>query len=210
MILSKLKRLFKKDRFECYFDASFSKKKSKGAFYIVNKGTLIKMSVRNINCISSDMAEAEILHGLLEYISQQIPQRSVVSIYGDAKTVIDGATGRCPKSKRYNKLYKKYKALSEQYRLSIEYIPREQNKLADQLSKNKFRDFNRLFYSETGNLESFYQEQLEANDRLIGILQEQLAEKDRQIDKAISALFFMKQPVLQSAYLHNEMRQYKH
>jgi ribonuclease HI len=145
MILSRLKKIFIKHKFECYFDASFSKKESRGAFYIVSNGKLIKMSARNMNCISSDMAEAEILHGLLEYISQKIPQGSTVYIYGDAKTVIDGATGRCSKSKRYHKLYMKYKALSKQYRLCIEYIPREQNKLADQLSKNKFKDFKNYF-----------------------------------------------------------------
>ena len=209
MILSKLSKIFKKHKFECYFDASYSKKKSNGAFYIVNNGNLIKKSIRAISCKSSDMAEAEMLHCLLQYVSQKIPQGSTVCIYGDAKTVIDGATGRCPKSKRHNKLYLKYMALAENYRLSIEHIPREQNTLADQLSKNIVKDFDKRFYGETANAKpqkksvikrllsifhsfdkpgskqkesetsALYQKQLK---QLVESLQEQLAEKNRLIE----------------------------
>ena len=148
--MKKLVNLFKRRerRYECYFDASYRKGKSHGAFYIVKSGKLVKMSSRKIKeCPSSDIAEAEVLHSLFQYISQKIPKGSFIHIYGDAKGVIDGAVGRTSKSRRYASLHSKYKALSERYNINITFIPRKENKLADQLSRGDTKDFDKLFHT---------------------------------------------------------------
>ena len=41
----------------------------------------------------------------------------------------------------------KYKILSERYKIRIEFIPREKNKLADQLSRGDTKHFDKLFYN---------------------------------------------------------------
>jgi len=135
-------------KYECYFDASHTRKSCKGAFYIANGEKLVKMTMRKIDAATSDMAEAEMLHCLLQYISQKIPVGSRVCVYGDAQSVINCATGQSRKSKRFRKLNIKYVAMSKQYRLSIEYLPRSQNNLADQLSKGNTKEFHKLYDTE--------------------------------------------------------------
>jgi len=124
-------------QFDCYFDASFSLKNNRGGFYILKENSLEKQSVRTLGAKTSDMAEAEILHKLLDYIQLRIEHRSKVCIYGDAQGLILSILGEKKVGRdRYKSLRKKYHKMREYYELSIEFIPRRQNSYADALAKN--------------------------------------------------------------------------
>ena len=125
-------------KYDCYFDASFTPRMSRGGFCILNGNNLEKQSVRTLGAKTSDMAEAEILHKLLDYIGQKIEHGNQICIYGDSQNVILSILRGNKGCKRYKSLRRKFNRLGERYDLSIEFVPRERNTRADALARYGF------------------------------------------------------------------------
>ena len=123
--------------YKCFTDASFKPDRVIGAFYIQHENTIIKQSVRKLCAESSSMAEAEIIHKLLDYIALTIEKGAKVTIHTDHKGIVDYIknTNNYSKGKKHKNLKKKYKRLKEFYELSIKYIPRRNNQKADMLCR---------------------------------------------------------------------------
>ena len=124
-------------KYDCHFDASYTPGICRGGFCISKGSSLEKQSVRTLGANTSDMAEAEILHKLLDYINLKIERGKRVCIYGDAQGLIISILRGNKGSDRYKNVRKKYKKMCTFYDLSIEFIPREKNKRADALSKHR-------------------------------------------------------------------------
>ena len=121
--------------YNCFFDASHSTTITRGAFHVSQGDDLIKQSIAKLNAKTPDMAEAEILHKLLDFIKLNIEFGSKINIYGDALSIIHSIIKGDKGSKRYKNIRKKYNRLIEHYDLSIEFIPRKMNKHAHYLAK---------------------------------------------------------------------------
>ena len=121
--------------YNCFFDASYTPIRKRGAFHIENGNDIIKQSVVKLSANTPDMAEAEALHKLLDHIKVNIKPGSRVQIYGDALFIIQSILRGDKCSKRYKNVKDKYELLCKYYDLSIDFIPGKKNKNAHKLAK---------------------------------------------------------------------------
>ena len=122
-------------KYNCYFDASHSPIITRGAFHISQNDNLIKQCIAKLNANTPDMAEVQALHKLLDFIKQNIKLGSTICIYGDCQSIILAIRRGSKGSKRYKNIRDKFNRLSEDYNLSIEFVPRKKNKHAHDLAK---------------------------------------------------------------------------
>jgi hypothetical protein len=69
------------------------------------------------------------------YIGNNIEPGSAVQVYGDAKGVIESVKAKGSARRGKKNIRKLYRALSRDYALTLQFIPRQQNKTAHNLSR---------------------------------------------------------------------------
>ena len=119
----------------CYFDASVKGKKSSCAYYIQYDGVCYDEGVFSSDYTNPDMAEANALFHLLEYLEQNIVIGSVVKIFGDAKSVIDRINSGI--KEKYAEIVELYEKLRQMFTISIFFISRQFNKIAHALARGE-------------------------------------------------------------------------
>ena len=88
-----------------------------------------------MNVSTSAKAEAASLHGLLIYLSTHVEDGSIINVYGDALFLFENLASR--RNKNYEKIKILIKEMKNRYDLTIKYIPRNENNIADRLTKGK-------------------------------------------------------------------------
>ena len=123
--------------YECFFDASHTRERTRCAFFVRHENghlagkQVVETKERAKNSVE---AESQALLLLLNWIKHKIEVGSKINIYGDALVVINNVNRR----KKYRGIFKQIK---NDYDVTLEYIPRRKNHLADKLSKGKKAKF---------------------------------------------------------------------
>jgi ribonuclease HI len=122
--------------YECYFDASHREEMaglSGCAFCVKTDGRVLYTHVHHGIFPTSHLAEMHALFLLLQYIRQKIEPGKTVAVFGDADGVIQAVKRMRRKSK--SSIKRLYHAMQQDYALTLEHIPRAQNKIAHNLSR---------------------------------------------------------------------------
>jgi GNAT superfamily N-acetyltransferase/ribonuclease HI len=123
--------------YECFFDASHTHERTRCAFFVCHEnGHITGKQVVETKKVAKNSIEAEsqALLLLLNWIKQKIQVGSKINIYGDALGVVKDVNRR----KKYKRIFK---IIQRDYDVTLKYIPRSRNDLADRLSKGKKAKF---------------------------------------------------------------------
>lgn len=115
---------------------------NKGKIKVISKGSFFKPADPDN---TNNMAEYAALFKALHYLLLTGQNYCKIEVYGDSKLVINQMRGawRAYAGKRYFMAYLHTKRLSENFTdISYHWIPREENKEADALSKLKINNSN--------------------------------------------------------------------
>lgn len=124
-----------RNAYDCYFDASYKDKIARCAYFIKHNGTIAYHKAFSINVKTSAKAEAASLHGLLYYLSTHVEDGSIINVYGDALFLFESLASK--RNKNYKKIKSLIKEMKSRFDLTIKYIPRNENNIADRLTKGK-------------------------------------------------------------------------
>ena len=120
--------------YECYFDASCTPDISRCAYCVITDGQITHTHVHEKKIGTSHKAERHALYLLLQYIEEHFEKGTKVEIYGDEKTVIERIVRRGQRSKR-DKAGRLFDRMDPHYELTLQHIPRKQNRIAHSLSR---------------------------------------------------------------------------
>jgi len=107
------------------------------AFCIIVDGLVVHSKVHHKRLPSSYHAEMHAFNMLLRFIRQYLNPGSLIEIYGDHKGLIDMMHSE-KQLKNFNKTKELFIKLKSMFTLSLQHIPKKENKIAHKLSRQEF------------------------------------------------------------------------
>jgi len=122
--------------YKCFFDGSHRSHISGIAFCIIVDDQVVHSKVHHKKLPSSYHAEMHAFNMLLRYIRQFLEPGSTVEVYGDHKGLVDVMQTE-KQLVSFNKTKQLYITLKNKYNITLQHIPRRENRIAHELARTE-------------------------------------------------------------------------
>ena len=126
---------------KAYFDGSHRESLSGCGFLIKLQNDVLFEYVKHEALPTPHVTEMRALYYLLCGIKQLLEPGNKVKIYGDAKSVIEQIKGEVKVTKKYeeitNTVIELYNELTDDYKISLNWIPKKKNSEAHKIARRK-------------------------------------------------------------------------
>jgi len=135
-----MRSLRKKERsdymrtYQCFFDGAHRPHISATAFCVFSNGHVVYSKSYSEKLPSSYHAEMRAFYYLLQYIQCYIEPGNKIEIYGDHKGIVDSMHSE-KELLTFNKNKEFFVKLQSIYSISLQHIPRNENRIAHNLAK---------------------------------------------------------------------------